>query len=266
MDSHAVIMNHTSPAHDLSSARARRSSGGLWAGICRCTASGGTRAGVFAALTLMVLVVAQPASAQTQMVTLNLSPATIGEGETAQVTAVMTPPHSGPTTVTVAYTPGGTGNLDDFNLSTNTILIIAAGATMSGTSTAVTIEAVDDSDIEPDETLNFEPRAAGGWGTRAFAPDVSDHRERRRSDSDGWSGRGKYYHRALDCHEQPPDWDRKRRLSAVRQRRTPYRYRCSPHDGHERTREYAVRAWRRRRCPHGGRYHRHTRRHGCPPD
>ena len=107
----------------------------------------------------------------TPKVTLVLSRSTIDESGThnaATVTATMSPASVQSTTVTVAAAPGTNAASDDYALSSNKTLTIAAGATEStGT---VTVTAVDNTMDEPDKIVTVSGTAANSPG--ATSPDA----------------------------------------------------------------------------------------------
>ena len=107
----------------------------------------------------------------TPKVTLVLSRSTINESGTlnaATVTATMSPASVQSTTVTVAAAPGTNAASDDYALSSNKTLTIAAGATEStGT---VTVTAVDNAVDGPDKIVTVSGTAANTQG--ATSPDA----------------------------------------------------------------------------------------------
>ena len=98
-------------------------------------------------------------------VTLVLSPSSIaesGSGNVATVTARLSGASSAATRVTVTAAAVSPAVSDDFRLSSNPVLTIAAGATTStGT---VTITAVDNAVDAPDKTVAVSGAASGGNG------------------------------------------------------------------------------------------------------
>ena len=103
-------------------------------------------------------------------VQLLLSPAPISEnGGVSNVTARLDHPSSEPTTVTVTATAGDHATDQDFALSANRVLSIAAGARAS--TGEVTITAVDDSRLRPDRSVIIA-------GTASNARGVTDPAER----------------------------------------------------------------------------------------
>ena len=101
----------------------------------------------------------------TPTVTLNLSPAAIGESGAANestVTASLNGATSQDLTLTVAAAPVSPALAGDFTLSTNKTLTIAAGSTDSAG--AVTVTAVDNSVDAPDKTVTVSAAASGGNG------------------------------------------------------------------------------------------------------
>ncbi len=87
------------------------------------------------------------------VVTLNLDPEEIMEGEFTMVTASLSAPLSADMMVEISATPNPSATLDDYRLSENTTLTIVAGETSSSEEEEVTITARDDNVDEPDETL-----------------------------------------------------------------------------------------------------------------
>lgn len=126
---------------------------------------------MFAALALMALAAAQPASAQSASpITLVVTPDTIIEGQTAEVTATLASPHpmAEPTTVTVAALPAGA---DGAALSMNRVLILAAGATVSATSSRVVITTDDDSIWETDQMVEVSVMSVDTMAFTNATPD-----------------------------------------------------------------------------------------------
>ena len=104
----------------------------------------------------------------TPAVTLVLSPASIGEnGASSTVTAMLSGESSEATTITVSAAAVTPAESDDFELSTNTELTIAAGQTAStGT---VTITAVNDDVDGPDKEVTVSAAATNTQGVSAPA-------------------------------------------------------------------------------------------------
>ena len=101
----------------------------------------------------------------TPRVTLTLTPDSIAEDSgSAAVTAALERASSEETTVTVTALPVLPAAAADFQLSTDPVLTIAAGAT--GSTATVTITAVDDSLDNPDKTVTVGGRAANAHGVR----------------------------------------------------------------------------------------------------
>ena len=96
-------------------------------------------------------------------VTLELSSTSISEdGASTTVTATLDQPLSGATTVAISATPQSPATSSDYELSSNTALTIAAGATTStGT---VTIAAVDNDRDEPNKTITVSGAATNAQG------------------------------------------------------------------------------------------------------
>ena len=96
-------------------------------------------------------------------VTLSLSPPSISEqGGTSRVTAELDRFSASETTVTISVTPQGQADAGDYTLSSNRVLTIPAGETQStGT---VTIDAVDNDDLEGNKTLTVSGSAANAVG------------------------------------------------------------------------------------------------------
>ena len=97
--------------------------------------------------------------------TLSLSPASINEnGGVTTVTATLDRPSSEETTITISASPQAPATAADFDLSTNTLLTIAAGQTTSAG--VVTITAIDNHVKAPDKTITVQGTAANlQWGT-----------------------------------------------------------------------------------------------------
>ncbi len=95
-------------------------------------------------------------------VTLTLTPKELPEGETAEVTARLSSVSVKETTIDVSVVPNTPATTDDYRLSDNTILTVAAGETES--SGVVTITAVDDVIDEQDETLTVSGHAENPFG------------------------------------------------------------------------------------------------------
>ena len=94
-------------------------------------------------------------------VTLILTPDSISENDgTTSVTAVLNRASSETTRVTVAAAPVAPAVAGDFRLSANTVLTIAAGQTTS--TGMVTIEAVDNDEVELDKTVIVSAMATNG--------------------------------------------------------------------------------------------------------
>ncbi len=96
-------------------------------------------------------------------VALALSPSSIaesGSGNVATVTAMLSGPSSVATTVTVSAAAVSPAVSGDFRLSSDKVLTIAAGATMS--TGVVTITAVDNAVDAPDKTVTVSGAASGG--------------------------------------------------------------------------------------------------------
>ena len=104
----------------------------------------------------------------TPVVTLVLSPASIGEnGSTSTVTATLDRPSENETTVTVQVDAVSPGRDDDFNVSTNKVLTVAAGAKIStGT---VTIRARNNETDAPDKTVTVSAMVSNTIGATAPA-------------------------------------------------------------------------------------------------
>ena len=101
--------------------------------------------------------------------TLELAPSTILEaGGSSAVTAALSGPSSAAVTVAVAVTPAAPAVDDDFELSANRVLTIAAGARRAGG--ALTITAVDNTDHGADKTLRVTAKVSGGHGVAPPAP------------------------------------------------------------------------------------------------
>ena len=99
-------------------------------------------------------------------VTLVLTPATIGEdGGKSTLTATLDRPSSEETTVTVSAAPVSPAVADDYALSANKTLTIAAGQTAS--TGVVTITAVDNSVDALDKTVTVSATAANAQGITA---------------------------------------------------------------------------------------------------
>ena len=99
--------------------------------------------------------------------TLVRTPASISEnGGMSMVTATLDHPSSALTTITVLAAPGADTLPEDFELSTNIILTIAAGA--MHTSETVTVTAVDNDADEPDKTVALTCIASNDQG-------IADH-------------------------------------------------------------------------------------------
>ncbi len=101
----------------------------------------------------------------TPTVTLALSPTAIdesGAANSATVTASLNHASSAQTTVTVSAAPGTNTAADDFSLSANKTLTIAAGST-SSTGT-VTITAADNSADDPDKSVTVSGSATNSQG------------------------------------------------------------------------------------------------------
>ena len=115
-----------------------------------------------------------PLSATTDplpVVTLNLTPVSISEnGGVATVTASLDIASDAATSITVAATPEAPAVSDDFRLSANTTLTIAAGNTSS--TGEVTITAVDNAMDAPDKLVTVSGAATDSTGVTAPA-DVS---------------------------------------------------------------------------------------------
>ena len=102
-------------------------------------------------------------------VTLELAPGTILEaGGSSTVTAALSGPSSAAVTVTVSVTPHAPAVDDDFRLSANRVLTIAAGARRAGGT--LTITAVDNSVHEADKTLQVTAAVGGGHGVEPPPP------------------------------------------------------------------------------------------------
>ena len=96
-------------------------------------------------------------------VTLVLTPSTInesGNGNASTVTATLSGKSNEAVTLTVATTAGADTTADDFTVSANKTLTIAAGATTSNG--AVTITAVDNDIDAPNKTVTVSATASGG--------------------------------------------------------------------------------------------------------
>ena len=102
----------------------------------------------------------------TPTVALALTPSSIGEnGGVSTVTATLSPASSEAVEVTVSATPLSPAVSDDFSLSANRVLTIAAGQTTStGT---VTITAVNDGVDAPNKTVTVSGSVSGGNGVSA---------------------------------------------------------------------------------------------------
>ena len=99
----------------------------------------------------------------TPVAQLLLSPAPISEDEgVSTVTARLGHPSSEPTTVTVTAAAGDRATADDFAVSANRVLSIAAGARVS--TGEVTIAAVDDSRFRPDRSVTIAGTASNARG------------------------------------------------------------------------------------------------------
>ena len=102
-------------------------------------------------------------------VTLELAPGTILEaGGSSTVTAALSGPSSAAVTVTVSVTPHAPAVDDDFRLSANRVLTIAAGARRAGGT--LTITAVDNTGHEADKTLQVTAAVSGGHGVAPPPP------------------------------------------------------------------------------------------------
>ena len=122
-----------------------------------------------------------------------LTPDTIDEngGESA-VTASLSHPSSAATTVTVSVTPNSPADTDDYVLSENRELTIAAGDTAS--TGAVTITAVDNGDVEADKTFQVAGDAANPQGIGASsspALTIENDDEARQTDNNAPAGSDK---------------------------------------------------------------------------
>ena len=99
----------------------------------------------------------------TPTVTLVLTPSTInesGNGNASTVTATLSGKSNEAVILTVATTAGADTTADDFTVSANKTLTIAAGATTSNG--AVTITAVDNDIDAPNKTVTVSATASGG--------------------------------------------------------------------------------------------------------
>ncbi len=96
-------------------------------------------------------------------VSLVLAPTTMAEsgaGNASTVTAVLSGPLTGPVTVTVATAPGANTATTDYTVTTNKMLEIAAGETVS--TGVVRITAVDNAVDAPNKAVTVSGTASGG--------------------------------------------------------------------------------------------------------
>ena len=99
-------------------------------------------------------------------VTLDLNPSSISEnGGSANVTASLSGPSSQAVTVVVSASPVSPAVSEDFTITSNKTLTIAAGQTSS--TGAVTITGVDDGVDAPDRSVTVSATVSGGLGVSA---------------------------------------------------------------------------------------------------